>query len=314
VLGILFRVEPLDNYGTELKKQIKKREPLLTAIIATEAFKPSRLLVEVMHEFRTWDATDARDKVYALLGLCVDDLSAPELQVDYNITVSETYKRVAIHSVRMSASLSVLTYCSPMQINGDFLSWVPEWNSPSLEARPAPIPTKLKAKLEPSSTSSMLNQAGLITIKTSALPVKGYQIGSITSVFRDGSVESVPHSNMSYLSFDWPYTTISRHLTQLSISLINAGGNGLHIGDLICILHGSTGIALLRRIYDLLFKLVVLQHSQFPLYGAFLFNDEQHKNVKRYTVQGGAITRTPFHDLSFDRLPYFVRPETFFLS
>lgn len=47
-----------------------------------------RLLIELVESFRTWEATRAVDKIYALLGLSSDASAIPELRPDYTISPS----------------------------------------------------------------------------------------------------------------------------------------------------------------------------------------------------------------------------------
>ncbi|RTE78456.1 hypothetical protein BHE90_007051 [Fusarium euwallaceae] len=87
-------------------------------------------------------ATDQRDKVYALLGLaaeCQDPDAIPvELRVDYTSTVPEVYGKVASFLLRKYKSLAILTRTRGLdgdicraQREYDFRmlpSWVPDWS------------------------------------------------------------------------------------------------------------------------------------------------------------------------------------------
>lgn len=54
----------------------------------------SRPLIELIESFRTWDATNALDKVYALLPLSSDAWGIPELQPDYTISQAVLARRL----------------------------------------------------------------------------------------------------------------------------------------------------------------------------------------------------------------------------
>ncbi len=58
-------------------------------------------LINVLHKFRHYDATDPRDKVFGLLGL-VGDERDHGFDVDYSQPVADTYKRLVKHVVETS--------------------------------------------------------------------------------------------------------------------------------------------------------------------------------------------------------------------
>ncbi|KAL0936145.1 uncharacterized protein CTRU02_208360 [Colletotrichum truncatum] len=70
-----------------------------------------------------FDATDPRDKVYALYGL-INEVHQKKIIVDYTLTVSELYTRVG--AVLLGNNVNFLGYntASP---NHDLPSWVPDW-------------------------------------------------------------------------------------------------------------------------------------------------------------------------------------------
>ncbi|TDZ58222.1 hypothetical protein CTRI78_v005628 [Colletotrichum trifolii] len=87
-------------------------------------------LLEVLVEFRDFNATDPRDKVYGLLGL----VNAGELEgfpiVDYNKSVAEVYADVVKTSIAKTGHLGSLAYVKHGAVHekSDFPSWVPRWD------------------------------------------------------------------------------------------------------------------------------------------------------------------------------------------
>ena len=86
---------------------------------------------------RNCSCKDARDKVYAVLGLLHTDPELP-LQVDYSphITASWVYLQVAGWHIYATESLEILTLIdgtSAMKMP----SWVPDWTRASLVSLPA---------------------------------------------------------------------------------------------------------------------------------------------------------------------------------
>lgn len=78
--------------------------------------------------FRHLDATDPRDKIYALLGLTQD--SETIVHPDYTSSAVECYKRVAISIIRASGSLTIFNLPSTSAACRDprLPSWAPHWN------------------------------------------------------------------------------------------------------------------------------------------------------------------------------------------
>jgi hypothetical protein len=74
---------------------------------------------------RTSDATDPRDKLYAVLGL-VDEREDAGLQPDYTLGVEEVYTRLAKTIITRSQSLDCLGSAGLVRNHG-VPSWVPDW-------------------------------------------------------------------------------------------------------------------------------------------------------------------------------------------
>jgi hypothetical protein len=85
-------------------------------------------LLDVLARFKHTEATDPRDKIYALLGLVNDPIG---VVVDYTKSVAETYAGVAIALINSSANLDILCQC-PWELrhsNPDLplLEGLPSW-------------------------------------------------------------------------------------------------------------------------------------------------------------------------------------------
>jgi hypothetical protein len=85
-------------------------------------------LLDVLARFKHTEATDPRDKIYALLGLVTDSIG---VEVDYTKSVAETYTGVAVALINSSANLDILCQC-PWELqhsNADLprLEGLPSW-------------------------------------------------------------------------------------------------------------------------------------------------------------------------------------------
>lgn len=79
-------------------------------------------LLDLADRCRELEATDPRDKIYALLGLAEDD----QFEVDYDESVREVYQRFAVACIERSGTLGILNFVIGSYRN-DIPSWVPDW-------------------------------------------------------------------------------------------------------------------------------------------------------------------------------------------
>jgi hypothetical protein len=86
-------------------------------------------LLELLIKFRTWRATNPRDKVFALYGLSSSDIVQMRLLPDYTIDPAELWKRVARAFIRISGNLDIFSGCRGDQLDSTRIpSWAPNWN------------------------------------------------------------------------------------------------------------------------------------------------------------------------------------------
>jgi hypothetical protein len=85
-------------------------------------------LLAVLSKSRNCVATDARDKVFALLGL-VHPHIAGQITVDYSVTKMQLYTDVATYCMGALSRFDVLQHVLAPQRNSDLVpSWVPQWD------------------------------------------------------------------------------------------------------------------------------------------------------------------------------------------
>lgn len=94
-----------------------------------------RALTQLLCLSQLFTCSDPRDKVYALLGLCRDDLSSqPTLLPDYNLPVTDVYRRFANYIIRKTGNLDILAVGTTRSLPG-LPSWVPDWSVNTDEGR-----------------------------------------------------------------------------------------------------------------------------------------------------------------------------------
>lgn len=88
---------------------------------------------------RKFQATDPRDKLFALYGLAGDipgPRENPAFEIDYSKPASEIYRRFVLGHLNLYGSPDILIDVDESQTGtvGELPSWVPDWSAPLLEA------------------------------------------------------------------------------------------------------------------------------------------------------------------------------------
>jgi hypothetical protein len=89
-------------------------------------------LMELLALFHSYHATDAHDKVYALLGLAKEiranyDMTRPRILPDYNDTLPVTFTAVVWFMVMNTSRLDILRCCEGAWRMKGLPTWVPDW-------------------------------------------------------------------------------------------------------------------------------------------------------------------------------------------
>ncbi|KAJ4286158.1 hypothetical protein N0V90_013507 [Kalmusia sp. IMI 367209] len=91
--------------------------------------KGLRDIISLLTTFRQRDATDPRDKVYALLGITSTNIGDFGVTIRYDRSVAETYTETAIGIIKFTRKLSILDLLKPVASPIPHLpSWVPDWS------------------------------------------------------------------------------------------------------------------------------------------------------------------------------------------
>jgi hypothetical protein len=91
-----------------------------------ESDRPSTLL-DLLEGTRNAQATDPRDRVYALLNLCKDAVE-PRIAPDYTIDVEQTYEFLARTLIEAGQGSRLLLSAGELGSNLGLPSWVPDWS------------------------------------------------------------------------------------------------------------------------------------------------------------------------------------------
>ncbi|EEU42374.1 uncharacterized protein NECHADRAFT_79878 [Fusarium vanettenii 77-13-4] len=155
---------------------------------------PEQTLMELLIQCRFRQASDPRDKVYALLGLIDADAdksaSSFAIEADYRLSTSQVYCHAARKLLLQSGDLNVLGACTPTT-NLELPSWVPDWSAPS---GPRPIMHDARGKLRQTHASCGTKATPRFIDDNRHLMLEGHEVMTITHLSsvlhrlqRDGS-------------------------------------------------------------------------------------------------------------------------------
>jgi hypothetical protein len=107
------------------------------------------LVFDLVSEYRHFQSTDPRDKIFALLGVVVGQhrRAFSKIKIDYSASVQKIYKDFAIMGLQSNVGLKVLNQC---RIHSDNIlpTWVPDWSVCTTELL-LPSSKEAKHNLEP---------------------------------------------------------------------------------------------------------------------------------------------------------------------
>ena len=126
--------------------------------------------------FRTCgrNASDPRDKVYALYGLVQDHQKVP-LEISYAMSVEDVYRSTVRFCIQNERTLSILTYVSANGSQSDLPSWVPDWRDGYGSGR-ACVDAKYLTKFN---ASSMSRPVLVPSSSNDKLILKGFVLATI---------------------------------------------------------------------------------------------------------------------------------------
>ncbi|KAK5684751.1 hypothetical protein LTS10_002825 [Elasticomyces elasticus] len=86
-------------------------------------------MADLLPSLRGFEATNPRDKLYALIPTSLDGFDL--LDVDYSLSIPQVYTNAALSFMRHHRNLDVLGHCTTPSQNPEFRlpSWVPDWTS-----------------------------------------------------------------------------------------------------------------------------------------------------------------------------------------
>jgi hypothetical protein len=145
-------------------------------------WKPVQL-IDLLDRFRTSRATDARDKIYAFIGLFKElaRQGLTELTPDYGKSVPEVYIEATTHTITTARNLNCLSYKEDESITShkSLPSWVPDFDviahNPLINGLPPPYSW---------SADALAGKVHFRFLPDNTLEVRGGRVGRVQSVHR----------------------------------------------------------------------------------------------------------------------------------
>ncbi|KAJ9618398.1 hypothetical protein H2203_008994 [Taxawa tesnikishii (nom. ined.)] len=144
---------------------------------APDALTAPPSLLDLLCRFRNVQATDPRDKIYALHSLAADRDFVP--RVDYSQTVDKVYTQFARYFVKTGKGLQVVVAASLGQEVLGLPSWVPDWTVSGEFRRPFEDP--LDSTYGPSAENNLWRDVRLGPRDT-AIVIRGTLFKRITGI------------------------------------------------------------------------------------------------------------------------------------
>lgn len=171
---------------------------LATEILENKKVDKPASLTDFLHRFRPCQATDPRDKLYALLGLVEETGHGHEMIPDYTLSVKEVYSQAVRQSISARKDLAILSDAQMPFRSADLPSWVPDWRLPADQLH-IDVRDVAGAPFYHASNTSSASIAS--TQDMDELALSGITVDNITSVFRfDNQVFNIDDTHAAFLT------------------------------------------------------------------------------------------------------------------
>lgn len=181
-----FALESIDN----LSMMLTMRAKLLG--------NDRQTFAELVGLTRQFESTDARDKVYGLLGMASD---GHQIEVDYNESVSRVYYRAACHMIQSGFVFLMLSHAGGSTQLENLPSWVPDFSTLKVISNIAleignPIYSAASSRpADVQQVGDVLRVSGFFfdEIKDVSVPYEDDDINSMSGYYDDPDVLLKPH-------------------------------------------------------------------------------------------------------------------------
>jgi hypothetical protein len=262
-MKLMNRNDYWDNLAAYHRQQIRSGNPLfdgneLTQWPAAES-KSVHQFIDLLSQCRHQLTSDPRDRIYALLGLADDAISA-ELDPRYEETIVQTFVRTTERLITLQRSLYVLSQASGQETSGveNLPSWVPHWNAPAESREEWLAITQMRSFVEASFTACSDTDAVVTLLTGNVLKLKAIWVDVITSVSFEANhrqlfsarLGSSRNSNdgVRFMKDELEKAITGNRLIFIAQSgLIGIGPRNIKVGDCLFVLAGGKLPFVLRK-------------------------------------------------------------------
>ena len=207
------------SYALKLEEARKKLSASLTKSATLDP------LLIVLTTYRWFEATDPRDKIYALLGITRTDALSQRIHIDYSISFQELCRRLACVHLQWSGNLSLLSMPSffprsPTSNHATLTTWQPDWSMPDwtfgdLRKR-APRPMSIfRGKLDLTHLEALPKQEPMVSISDDRqyLRLSGILVDTVNIVGQCSDLEGYGMRPDQRVTFRGLFAKTRLHLT-----------------------------------------------------------------------------------------------------
>ncbi|RDW74655.1 uncharacterized protein DSM5745_07317 [Aspergillus mulundensis] len=206
-------------------------------------------LLNVLVEGSTYQCTDPRDKVFALLGLMANKPIVP----DYRLPTESVYVGIAAYFVKHPSTVDVLALAGQKNKCFDLPSWVPDWSQSM--SRPS-LDTFLRAGIRTDQDDSLLD--GAIRVKFGGLSNSGgdIKVSSSTGTMQLQGFKFCTIAGDKNLVREYTHIQLPANCRGAFIISIPHQNYEIHESDSLFLLNGYRYPVILREITSRVYTLI----------------------------------------------------------
>ncbi|KAH8807101.1 heterokaryon incompatibility protein-domain-containing protein [Xylogone sp. PMI_703] len=145
----------------------------------------SSAVLDILHECRTFESTDPRDKIYGLLGIASRNSGGAFIDIDYSKSVESVYLDTAKRILSTSENLDFLSiHRGPGDLAQRLPSWVPDWTYRRIQGMDLVFSSKPQenGKMPARTFSASKDSSQVPSFRGRSLVLSGHMVDRISEV------------------------------------------------------------------------------------------------------------------------------------
>jgi hypothetical protein len=131
---LMEHVEEVRDTGMKVAKYVGNTINNVYIVGEMKEDATSLTLEMLLQQSRYFGATDKRDHVYAVLGMCTHHTASDSIKTDYSLSIRDVYAKASLVSIRQMGDLNLLSLVEDsslrseeMELEENLPSWVPDY-------------------------------------------------------------------------------------------------------------------------------------------------------------------------------------------